>query len=113
MEEIMKKIDYKTACELDLNRTINDDNFVIVFGKEGCPACLEFMEIAIPTIEEYNFTIYTVDATKDSIPFAPQVIPTSYWYFQNREEVYVKNGMPPVKEYLTEFIEQGLEVNYG
>jgi hypothetical protein len=108
----MKKIKYKTACQLDLNRTIDDDNFVIVFGKEDCPACLEFLEIAIPTIKDYNFKIYTVDLTKELIPFAPQVIPTSYWYFQNREKVYIKNGMPPFKEYLTEFIEQGLEVNY-
>jgi hypothetical protein len=98
---------------IDLLKTDKFDLTCFLFYEDHCPRCNEFIEQALPWLEEQQVSVYAINTTQNFIPFPPAVTPTTYWYILKDVPPMVKKGMPPSLDMLKVEVDKMISVNKG
>jgi hypothetical protein len=109
----MKIISYIEAEQKVAEFIENDINVCcFLFYEDNCIVCNDFMNIAIPTIEEYGINVFAINLRTNFVPFPPMNTPSTFWYIKKDVPPMMKKGIPP-KHILEEQLEKMIKVNKG
>lgn len=106
----MNLITFDQATDLALSWSQSRAPMVIAFIDRSCNSCNEYLELAVPVIEEYGFSHYCVNLSENRVAFPPAYVPQTYWFFVDNHKPMVKRGAPPSKNLLVETLEKMLRV---